>query len=153
VRGVMAIDPVLRVVPGTFHADYVEDAIAMASLGRRERERMVRESYPWHPLDVEGKWHAIRSMTADPIVRLGSENRADEGGWNILDAVSGYPKPLLIFAAAPADSVMSAQDVAHARTEGGPNVRVTEYPSEGHNLHRTAFDAFAADVEGFLETL
>jgi pimeloyl-ACP methyl ester carboxylesterase len=153
VRGVMAIDPVLRVPPGTFHDDYVVDALAMAALGPRERERMVRESYPWHPLDVEGKWHAIRSMTADPIVRLGSENRVDDGGWNILDAVTGYPKPLLIFAAAPADSVMSAQDVAHARAEGGPHVRVSVYPSEGHNLHRTAFDAFAAEVEGFLETL
>jgi pimeloyl-ACP methyl ester carboxylesterase len=154
VRGVMAIDPVLRVLPGTFRTDYVEDAEAMATLAPAAREKMVRESYAaWHTLDIEGKWHAVAAMTAEPIVRLGTENRVDEGGWNILDAVTSYPKPLLIFAAAPDDSVMSQDDVAHVRAAGGPNVRVSEYPSEGHNLHRTAFDRFATEVESFLSSL
>jgi pimeloyl-ACP methyl ester carboxylesterase len=154
VRGVMAIDPVLRVRPGTFHNDYVEDTEAMAALAPAAREKMVRESYTaWHALDIEGKWHAVAAMTAEPIVRLGSENRVDQGGWNILDAVTGYPKQLLIFAAAPDESVMSAEDVAHVRAAGGPNVRVSEYPSEGHNLHRTAFEAFATEVEAFLAAL
>jgi pimeloyl-ACP methyl ester carboxylesterase len=154
VRGVMAIDPVLRVMPGTFRSDYVEDAEAMAALAPAAREQMVRESYlAWHPLDIEGKWHAVRAMTAEPIARLGSENRVDEGGWNILDAVSDYPKPLRIFAAGPDDSVMSREDVAHVRAAGGPNVRVSEYPSGGHNLHRSAFDAFATEAEAFLDSL
>jgi pimeloyl-ACP methyl ester carboxylesterase len=89
-------------------------------------------------------------MTAEPIARLGSENHVDEGGWNLLDTVAGYPKPLLVFAAGPDDSVMSEDDVAHLKARGGPNVRVSEFPNEGHNLHRTAFDAFAKEVEAFL---
>lgn len=154
VRGVIAIDPVLRVHGQTFHADYVEDAEAMAALGPQDREQFVLTHYAaWHPLDIAGKWHAVQSMTADPIVRLGVENHADDGGWNILDAVAHYPKPLEIYAAATAESVMSEDDVAHLRSEGGPKVRVVDFPDEGHNLHRTGFDAFAAEVERFLMTL
>jgi pimeloyl-ACP methyl ester carboxylesterase len=153
-RGVMAIDPVLRVRPGTFRADYVEDAEAMASLGPIARQEMVREAYAaWHPMDVAGKWHAVAHMTAEPIALLGTQNRVDEGGWDLLEAVTAYPKPLLIFAAGPDDSVMSREDVAHVKAAGGPNVRVSEFSSEGHNLHRTAFDAFAAEVEAFVSAL
>jgi pimeloyl-ACP methyl ester carboxylesterase len=151
VRAVIAIDPVLRVLPGTFRSDYLDDTEAMAALGPAAREKMVRESYTaWHPLDIEGKWHAVRTMTAEPIARLGSENRVDEGGWDILRSITAYPKPLLIFSAGPDDSVMSRDDVAHVKAAGGPNVRVLDFPDEGHNLHRTAFDAFATEVESFL---
>jgi pimeloyl-ACP methyl ester carboxylesterase len=154
VRGVIAIDPVLRVLPGTFVRDYLEDTEAMAALGPQERERMVRSSYPaWHALDVEGKWHAVKRMTAEPIARLGAENRVDEGGWDLRETIEAYPKPLLVLAAGPDDSVMSRDDVAHVEKRGGPNVRLVAFGSEGHNLHRTAFDAFAAEVEAFVQSL
>jgi len=150
-RKVVAIDPVLRVLPGTWRTDYLDDAEALFALPKPARELSVRSSLAkWHPVDVEAKLHAVARMSAEPIARLGSENRVDEGGWNLLDAVTDYPKPLLVFAAGPDDSVMSKDDVAHLKARGGPNVRVSEFPDEGHNLHRTAFDAFAKEVEAFL---
>ena len=150
-RKVVAIDPVLRVLPGTWHTDYLDDAEALFALPKPARELSVRSSLArWHPIDIEAKLHAVARMTAEPIARLGSENHVDEGGWNLLDAVTDYPKPLLVFAAGPDDSVMSKDDVAHLKSRGGPNVRVSEFPDEGHNLHRTAFDAFAKEVEAFL---
>ena len=153
-RGVIAIDPMLKVMPGTWSQEFLDDARALFALPWPARELSVRASLQsWHPLDVEGKLHAVRAMTAEPIARLGSENDADRGGWNILGAVEHYPKPLLVLAAGPDDSVMSPADVAHAKTRGGPNVRVVEFPGEGHNLHRTAFDAFATEVETFLAAL
>jgi pimeloyl-ACP methyl ester carboxylesterase len=148
---VVAIDPVLRVLPGTWNADYLDDAQALFALPKPARELSIRSALAaWHPTDVEGKLHAVEHMAAEPIARLGSENRVDEGGWNLLEAVVDYPKPLLVFAAGPDDSVMSTNDVAHLKARGGANVRIAEFPDEGHNLHRTAFDAFATEVAAFL---
>ena len=95
---------------------------------------------------------SISGLTAEPIARLGSDNRVEEGGWNILSDVAAYPKPLLVFAAQPGESVMSDDDVAVLRATGGVNVTVREYPDHGHNLHRTAFERFVADLTAFLES-
>lgn len=148
---VVAIDPVLRVQPGTWNADYLDDAKALLALPKAARELSVRSALAgWHPIDVEAKLHAVARMTAEPIARLGSENRVDDGGWDLVPAIAAYPKPLLVFAAGPHDSVMSPDDLARLKEDGGAHVRVAEFPAEGHNLHRTAFDAFAAEVERFL---
>ncbi|HXW77061.1 MAG TPA: hypothetical protein VEJ20_06590, partial [Candidatus Eremiobacteraceae bacterium] len=117
-----------------------------------ERVSVVRGSYQhWHADDVEGKIHAVRHMSAEPIARLAQDNDVDAGGWDLRGVVRDYPRPLLVCAAGPDDSVMSAADVALLRSAGGPHVRVVEFPSEGHNLHRTAFERFAAEVEGFFD--
>jgi pimeloyl-ACP methyl ester carboxylesterase len=153
-RGVIAIDPVLNVSSGTWRQDYLADAETLFALPWQARELSVRASLAtWHPLDVDGKLHAVRNMTAEPIARLGTENSVDAGGWNILNAVENYPKPLLVFAAGPEDSVMSPADVSRLKTRGGRFVRVVEFPEEGHNLHRTSFDRYAAEVETFLADL
>jgi len=154
VRGVVAVDPMIYTPPGTWRREYLDDTEALLAKAWPERSVAVREALAaWHPLDVEGKLHAIRHMTAEPIARLGSENRVDEGGWNLRGAVADYPKPLLICAAGPEDSVMSAEDAAFIRSQGGENVAIVAFPDQGHNLHRTAFDAFATEVAAFLKTL
>jgi pimeloyl-ACP methyl ester carboxylesterase len=153
-RGVIAIDPVLKVPAGAWRREYLDDAEALFALPWQARELSVRSSLAaWHPLDVEGKLHAVRHMTHEPIARLGSENRVDDGGWDILAVVDRYPKQMLVFAAGPEDSVMAKADLEHVQKSGGPNVRVSEFPDEGHNLHRTAFDAFATEVEAFVKAL
>lgn len=149
-RGIVAIDPVLRVTPGTWRADYLDDAETLFALPPAGREEWVRSALAgWDPVDIEGKLHAVARMTAEPIARLGTDNDVDHGGWDIRRTVESYPKPLLVLAAGPDDSVMSGADVAHVKTKGGPNVRAVDFPDEGHNLHRTAFDAFAMEVESF----
>jgi len=154
VRGVIAVDPVLFVPPGTWRRDYLDDAEHVLTMPPAQRETWARESLSgWHPLDIESKLHAIARMTPEPIARLASDNDVEHGGWDLRERIKAYPKPLLVFAAGPEDSVMSATDVALLRDAGGPNVRVVEFPSEGHNLHRTAFDAFATEVAAFLAGL
>jgi len=153
-RGIVAIDPMLKVPPGVWDREYLDDARSLFALPWQARELSVRVSLStWHPLDVDGKLHAVRHMTHEPIARLGSENGVENGEWDILDVVDGYPKPLLIFAAGPQDSVMAESDLTRVKTNGGPNVRVVDFPEEGHNLHRTAFEAFATEVEAFLKAL
>jgi pimeloyl-ACP methyl ester carboxylesterase len=149
---VIAVDPVLRVVPGTWRAEYLEDAerdfaLPFDDLAKDLRQRLAS----WPAIDVEGKMHAVRHMTAEPIARLATDNNVDEGGWNLLARTAAYPKPLVVMAAGPADSVMSADDLRELRARGGANVFIRQYPDQGHNLHRTAFDRFTADIERLLQ--
>jgi pimeloyl-ACP methyl ester carboxylesterase len=94
--------------------------------------------------------HALRNMTIEPVVALGAENGADAGKWDLREVVRGYPKPLLLLLADPSDSVVSPEDAAFVREAGGANVMVEVFEGEGHTLHRTAFDRFAASVSAFL---
>lgn len=151
-KSVAAIDPVLRVLPNTWRREYLDDAESdfakpFDDLAQELRARLAE----WPAIDVDAKMHAVRHMTAEPIARLGSENRVDEGGWNILKDIAAYPKPLLVFAAGPDDSVMSVDDLSILRSTGGANLKVREYFDQGHNLHRTAFDRFTADLGLFLD--
>jgi len=93
----------------------------------------------------------MASMSLEPLERLGSENHADDGGWDLRSQIAGYPKPLLLFAAGR-DSVIPAADLATLGKNLGGNARVAVFPESGHNLHRTDFDAFVAEVEAFLLT-
>ncbi len=65
--------------------------------------------------------------------------------------VVDYPVPLLMLVAG-VDSVISPVDLAFVRERGGPKVTVRVFEGEGHNLHRTAFDAFADAVVRFATT-
>ncbi|MBC5823833.1 MAG: alpha/beta hydrolase [Candidatus Eremiobacteraeota bacterium] len=152
VAAVVAIDPMIRVEPGSWSADYLDDVVSDMALAPAERERVLRARHAdWHPSDIEGKLHAVTAMTAEPVARLGSENSVEEGGWDLRPVLEGYGKPLLICAAGPADSVIADKDLAFARSHGGDRVTVRDFPREGHNLHRTAFDEFASVAEAFLQ--
>lgn len=154
VRGVVAVDPMISVAPGTWRREYLDDTEELLAKPWTAREHAIRAATTgWGPQDVEGKLHAVRHMTAEPIARLGAENAVDDGGWDIRASVKDYPKPLLVLAAGPDDSVMPPSDVGYIANSGGANVRVVEFPAQGHNLHRTAFDAFAMEVDKFLSTL
>lgn len=148
---VVAIDPMVSVVPGTWRKEYLDDAeldLAMApsALAAELRRRLTS----WHESDLTGKMHAVKNMRADAIARLGSENRVDEGGWDVRRDIAGYPKPLLIFAAGPKESVMSEEDLRFGRTQGGANVEIQTFEDQGHNLHRTAFERYIAATKDFL---
>ncbi len=150
-HAIIAIDPVLRVLPGTWRADYLDDAERDFAEPLDELEKDLRQRLAdWPAVDVDAKMHAVRHMTAEPIARLATDNKVDEGGWNILAQTAAYPKPLLVFAAGTADSVMTADDVRELKSLGGANLFIRNYPEQGHNLHRTAFDRFSKDVERLL---
>jgi pimeloyl-ACP methyl ester carboxylesterase len=149
---VVAIDPMIFVPAGIWRKEYLDDAeLDLAKTpAALEAELRSRLAGSWHERDIEGKLHAVKRMRAETIAKLGSENRVDEGGWDLRPLMLDYPKPLLIFAAAPTESVMSDADLALVRARGGANVEIVTYPDQGHNLHRTAFDRYIADTKAFL---
>lgn len=151
VTRVVAVDPMVRVAPGTWRSEYLEDAEHDFALAWPQREAEIRERLgAWHRDDVEGKLHAVRSMHAASIERLGDDNGVEQGRWDLRRSLRAYPKPLLILAAAPSESTLSADDVAYLRTEAGPNVRLEFFNDQGHNLHRTAFERYIARADAFL---
>ncbi len=151
-KAVVAIDPMLRVEPGTWDREYLDDTKRDLALQREELEQQLRErlAATWDEPDIVGKLHAVREMDASAIARLGSENRVDEGQWDLLEVIRNYPTPLLILAAGPGESVMSDSDIAFVRSQAGPNVVLETFEDQGHNLHRTAFDRYIAATQRFL---
>lgn len=146
---VVAIDPMVRVLPQTFAADYVDDLRDTLALEPVAKESAIRAMYEGaDPNDVAGKLHAMLPMSIGPLESLGRENGADDGLWDLRETVRAYPIPLLLCVAG-VESVLSADDLAFVREHGGPNVTVRVFAGEGHNLQRTAFEAFADAVEAF----
>lgn len=153
-KRVIAVDPMIYVpAECDWHEEYVADFERDCSLSSQERERAYRERYAkagWGPEDIEAKLHAVASMTVEPLLRLDTENHAAHGGWDLRDAVMEYPKPLLLALAMAPESTVSAEERAWLTHYGGPNVTTITYNGEGHNLHRTAFERFAADTARWL---
>jgi pimeloyl-ACP methyl ester carboxylesterase len=148
---IVAVDPMIRVLPGTWRHDYLEDAESDFALHPAALETELRRRLAgWHELDLAGKLHAVKKMRAQTIAAIGHENRVDDANWDLRSALAQYPKPLLILAADPSDSVMSQEDLQFIRRQGGPNVQVQTFQGQGHNLHRTAFDGYIAATKTFL---
>ena len=147
-KRVVAIDPMVhQVLP--WREDFVEDVAADLALEPGAREHAYMERYAaWGELEIAGKVHAVQHMSIDTIERLGSENRADEGGWDLRERIAGYPLSLLTFLAGR-DSVVTGHDRTWLEQRLGTNARVVIFPDAGHNLHRTHFDEFVRDVEVF----
>jgi pimeloyl-ACP methyl ester carboxylesterase len=151
VTRVVAIDPMVRVAPNTWRQDYLEDTESLLALTPADMEEAVRQhASAWDEVDIAGKLHAVKRMRAEAIARLGSENDVQEGGWDLRGRLADYPKPLLILAAGPQDSVISQEDLDFIRRRSGPLVETRVFREQGHNLHRTAFDRFIAATKEFL---
>ncbi len=149
---VVAIDPMVYVVPGTFDDDYVDGLRETLGLEPAAKETAIREMYEGaNPADIAGKVHAMKPMRIETLQALGAENRTAEGGWDLRDVVADYPIPLLILKAGD-ESVISDDDLDFIEQSGGKNVTVRTFEDDGHTLHRSAFDEFAAAVEAFANT-
>jgi pimeloyl-ACP methyl ester carboxylesterase len=149
---VVTIDPMVVVEPGTWRKEYLDDAETDLAMPPDSLESELRRRLSaWHESDLVGKLHAIKQMKAATIARLGSDNRVDVGGWDWREAVVEYPKPLLLLAAAPGESVLSQGDLAFIRKRGGANVEIQVFEDQGHNLHRTAFERYIGAVKAFLD--
>jgi pimeloyl-ACP methyl ester carboxylesterase len=149
---ITAVDPMIRVLPGSWRRDFLDDAESDFALNPAALEAELRRRLAgWHRLDLAGKLHAVRHMRAETIAAIGRENRVDDANWDLRSNLAGYPKPLLILAADPGDSVISAEDLQFIGLHGGPNVQVQTFEGQGHNLHRTAFDRYIAATKTFLD--
>ncbi len=149
VERVVAIDPGLRQLTRLWYREMLEEITPMLALHGAARDAYVREDYAaWPEIDRERKVHAVATMTLEPIERLRDEN-TDES-WNLMPALVGYPKPLLLALADADESIVDAVDLAAIRREGGKDVEIVVFEGEGHNLHRMAFERFAAELDRFL---
>ena len=146
---VAAVDPMIRQVEDSWYAEYLEElAESFASPGV-ERERLTREEYAnWGADDVEGKVHAVRTMTVAPIEGLRRENTPDD--WDLRDEIARYDRPLLLALPDPENSINAGATLDDVVIRRRNRVTIVTFPGHGHNLHRTDFDAFARELRRFL---
>jgi pimeloyl-ACP methyl ester carboxylesterase len=148
---VIAIDPMLHQAPRMWAADFVDDVRGVLAVPPAQRGTAIREMFAaLPPVEIDAKVHAMQSMRIESIEALGTENGADDGKWDLRDALRDYPKPLFMPLADPSDSVVLPADLAFAREHGGPNVTIEIFTGEGHSLQRTAFERFATASARFL---
>jgi pimeloyl-ACP methyl ester carboxylesterase len=138
-RALLLVDPMIRVEPGTFDRDYVEDLETLLAAPPGEaREAAIREAFASaDPVDREGKVHAMHVLSPETIRRLGRDNRVDAGGWDLRDALARLTIPTTILVAGD-ESVIHPGDLAGA----APSVRTETFAEHGHTLHRSAFPRF-----------
>ena len=149
VARVAAIDPMVHQVADDWYEEYVAElGESFASTGE-ERDVKTREEFAaWESADVEGKVHAVHSMTTVPIERLWRENPA--ASWDLRPAIARYPKPLLLALAAQGESINDDAALEEIERDHAATVTIARFPGAGHNLHRTAFNAFADALEAWL---
>jgi pimeloyl-ACP methyl ester carboxylesterase len=151
VSRIIAIDPLFRARRPNWAAYWHEQMDHIFAVQGADRERIVIEEYGEFPeIDVQGKIHALRNMTIDPLIGIGVENGADEGRLDLRETIVNYPKPLLIMLADPSESVVHAEEVDFIRLHGGQNVALRVFEGQGHSLHRTAFDEYMRVLNAFI---
>jgi len=148
-RRVVAVDPMIRQASNAWYDEYLVELEESFGVWGAERDASTREEYAeWAPLDVEGKVHAVHSMTAEPIARLRSEN--PPASWDLRPAIARYKKPLLLAMAGRDGSINTPETLDDIAAHHSANVRIVTFADQGHNLFRTAFEQFAATMDQFL---
>jgi pimeloyl-ACP methyl ester carboxylesterase len=142
-RTLILVDPMIRVAPGTFAGEYVDDLAELLGTPPGEaRDAAVRTQFAQaHDLDREGKVHAMRALSLDTLRRLGSDNRVDAGGWDLRELLAVMKRDTTVLRAGE-ESVVADDDLARL----SPSVRVETFAGHGHTLHRSAFERFAEIV-------
>lgn len=150
VERVATIDPMIRQVDDAWYDEYLEELAESFMLSGRERDDRTREEYAeWAPEDVDGKVHAVHAMTVAPIEGLRRENPPKD--WDLRDAIATYDRPLWLAFADPQQSINAPETLDEVAAKHSKLVEITTFPGQGHNLHRTDFDAFARELRRFLE--
>jgi pimeloyl-ACP methyl ester carboxylesterase len=149
VTRVAAIDPMIRQVGDDWYEEYLAELRELFALRAGDRDAKVREEYAeWDALDVEGKVHAVHAMSVAPIEGLWRENPSE--AWDLRPAIARYPKPLFLALAAPGESINDDATLAETECTASGDVRIVSFPGAGHNLHRNAFERFAAALDEWL---
>ena len=149
VARVATIDPMIRQASDGWYEEYLDELRASFEHTGAQRESQTRQEFAdWAPLDVEGKVHAIRTMTAAPIEGLWKENPAP--AWDLRETIASYEKPLLLALASPGESINEDATLAEIAERRAACVEIVTFPGAGHNLHRTAFAQFAGAFSDWL---
>ena len=121
-RALVLIDPMIRVATGTFEREYVGELEPLLGAPPGEvREAAVREAFTdADPRDREAKVHAMRALDLETLRRLGAENGAERGEWDLRERLSTLKVPTTILLAG-VESVVAPDDLANA----SPHAAVT----------------------------
>jgi pimeloyl-ACP methyl ester carboxylesterase len=149
VARVAAIDPMIRQVDATWYEEYLEELRELFALAGDQRDAKVRADYAdWSSLDVDGKVHAVHTMTTAPIEGLMRDNPPQT--WDLRSAIATYGKPLFLALAAPGESINDEATLVEVERRHAAGVTIAVFPSAGHNLFRTAFDLFVQRLDEWL---
>jgi pimeloyl-ACP methyl ester carboxylesterase len=147
---VAAIDPMIHQIDKSWYVEYLEELREQFLHRGEDRAALIREEYAqWHPIDVEAKVHAVATMTADPIEALLAENPPES--WDLRPAIARYDKSLWLAMAAKGESINDDSALEDIEAHHSPTVEIAFFPGAGHNIHRTAFEAFAAALDAWLQ--
>jgi len=152
VARIVAIDPMIRQADSAWYDEFLSELRAQFAKRGDARDAVIRTDYPqlgWSDVDVEGKVHAVHKMTTGPIERLRDENPPET--WDLRRDLEDYPKPLLLAMAEGGESIVALEDLKYVREHGGPNVAIRVFERQGHNLHRTGFEALVRELDAFFE--
>jgi pimeloyl-ACP methyl ester carboxylesterase len=144
-----AIDPMIRQVANEWYEEYFVELRELFTLTGEARDAKTRADYAdWDPVDVEGKVHAVHSMTVAPIEGLMRENPPEL--WDLRATIATYGKPLLLVMAGPDEGINSTQTLDDVQREHSANVDIETFAGAGHNVHRTAFNALTKTLDDWL---
>ncbi|HTX58801.1 MAG TPA: alpha/beta hydrolase [Verrucomicrobiae bacterium] len=146
---VAAIDPMIRQADDSWYCEFLDELRDQFAAQGAARDARIREEYAqWAPVDVEAKVHAVRAMTISPIEALMLENPPEL--WDLREQIAHYDKPLFLAMAARGEGINDAATLDALERNHASTVEIATFPGAGHNLHRTAFEAFAEALDAWL---
>jgi pimeloyl-ACP methyl ester carboxylesterase len=124
-----------------------ESCANSVGLDREEAARHTRESpaHGWTELDVAGKIDAMMKGSPAAVRAVFVENDP----WDLHYMIQRLRCPTLLLRA-PVEHGGIVDHEAVALAEANPQVRVVTIARADHDMHRTAYDAFMAEVQAFL---
>lgn len=148
IDAVVAIDPMIVQVADDWYAEFIDELEETFTYTGDARDAQIRTDYvDWHPQDIEGKVHAVHTMTTAPIAGLRDQNR---GVWDLRGDIAAYLKPLLLVMAGPDGTIVPKPVMDEIVAHHGAPVRIVTLQDQGHNLHRTDFARFTKAMEEFV---
>jgi pimeloyl-ACP methyl ester carboxylesterase len=134
-----------------WYGEFLAELEELFALQGEARDARVREEYAdWSAVDVAAKVHAVHAMTTAPIAGLRDAN--PPATWSLGTELARYRKPVLLAMAARGEGINDDATMDELARGLAPGVTTVEFPGAGHNLHRTAFPAFARAFDGWLES-
>lgn len=110
------------------------------------RNTQLEGGHGWTELDIAGKVDALVKASPDSVRAVFIENDP----WDLHDLIPALACPTLLLRAPLEHGGIVDQD-AVALAEANPHVRLVTIAGADHDIHRTQFDAFMAELEAFLQ--
>jgi pimeloyl-ACP methyl ester carboxylesterase len=145
---IAVVDPMIRQADVAWYDEFLAELRELFALTGDARDAAVRTEYAsWSDRDIEGKVHAVHSMTTLPIENLRDANPPP--AWDLRPTIERYEKPLLLAFAHRGESINDDRTLDEIERVASATVRLA-FLGGGHNLHRTEFEAFAEALDSWL---